>query len=47
MGAPREVNLIRRKSVMDKIAAWIKENWADIVAFFDKLYSIIAEIIEG
>ena len=26
---------------------WIKENWADIVAFFDKFYGILKEIIEG
>lgn len=28
---------------MDK---WIKENWAAIVAFFDKLFEVIAKIIE-
>ena len=28
------------------IAAWIKENWAAIVAFFDKLFKIIEGIIE-
>ncbi len=26
---------------------WITENWAAIVAFFDKLFSIIVELIEG
>jgi hypothetical protein len=26
---------------------WIMENWAAIVAFFDKLYAIIKDIIEG
>lgn len=29
---------------MDK---WIMENWAAIVAFFDKLYKVIVGIIEG
>lgn len=24
---------------------WIKSNWAEIVAFFDKLYSIIKQIL--
>ena len=28
------------------IAAWIKNNWANIVAFFDKLFEIIEGIIE-
>lgn len=27
------------------MAAWIKENWAEIVAFFDKIYSIVKEIL--
>lgn len=31
---------------MDQIFAWIKENWADIVAFFDKFYGILKGIIE-
>ena len=26
---------------------WIIDNWAAIVAFFDKLYSIVKDIIEG
>jgi hypothetical protein len=26
---------------------WIMENWAAIVAFFDKLYAIIKDIVEG
>ena len=26
---------------------WIMDNWAAIVAFFDKLFAIISEIIEG
>jgi hypothetical protein len=26
---------------------WIMDNWAAIVAFFDKLYAIIKDIIEG
>ena len=30
---------------MDNIAAWIKDNWAAIVAFVDKLYNILKEII--
>lgn len=29
------------------MAEWIKENWAAIVAFFDKLFEVIAKIIEG
>lgn len=28
------------------MADWIKENWAAIVAFFDKLFQIITEIVE-
>lgn len=28
------------------IAAWIKDNWASIVAFFDKLFAVIEGIIE-
>ena len=31
---------------MEKIAAWITENWEDIVKFFDKLFGIIAKIAE-
>ncbi len=27
------------------ILAWIRENWADIVAFFDKLYGYVKEMI--
>ena len=27
------------------IAAWIKDNWAAIVAFFDKLFGILEDII--
>lgn len=30
---------------MDQVFAWIKENWAEIVAFFDKFYGILKEII--
>ena len=30
---------------MDKFFAWVQENWASIVAAFDKLYAIIKEII--
>ena len=29
---------------MDK---WIMENWAAIVAFFDKLFAVITEVING
>ncbi len=29
---------------MDK---WIMENWAAIVAFFDKLFNIVKEILEA
>ncbi len=28
------------------MAEWIKDNWAAIVAFFDKLFEIVAKIIE-
>lgn len=28
------------------VFAWIKENWAAIVAFFDKLFEVIAGIVE-
>lgn len=31
---------------MENVATWIKDNWAAIVAFFDKLFSIIEGIIE-
>lgn len=27
------------------IAAWIKDNWAAIVAFFDKLFAILEDVI--
>jgi hypothetical protein len=27
------------------IAAWIKDNWAAIVAFFDKIYAILLKVI--
>ncbi len=27
------------------MAKWIKENWAEIVAFFDKIYAIVKEIL--
>lgn len=30
---------------MDNVIAWIKDNWAEIVAFFDKFYGIIKEIV--
>lgn len=45
MGVVPKVNFKRRNSIMD-IAAWIKDNWAAIVAFFDKLFIIITNIIE-
>lgn len=32
---------------MENFAAWIKDNWAAIVAFVDKFYAIVKEIIEG
>jgi hypothetical protein len=32
---------------MDKVFAWIQENWATIVAAFDKLYAAIKGVIEG
>ena len=43
MGVNPKVNFIRRNNTM---AEWIKENWAAIVAFFDKLFEVIAKIIE-
>ena len=27
------------------MAEWIKENWAAIVAFFDKLYAILKQVL--
>lgn len=30
---------------MEKVSAFIMENWAEIVAFFDKLFAILAEKI--
>lgn len=30
---------------MDAIKNFITENWAEIVAFFDKVYAIVKEII--
>ena len=30
---------------MENVANWIKDNWASIVAFVDKLYAILKEII--
>ena len=30
---------------MDQVFAWVKDNWAAIVAFFDKFYGILKEII--
>ena len=32
---------------MDNVIAWIKDNWAAIVAFVDKFYAILKSIIEG
>ena len=32
---------------MENIGAWIKNDWAAIVAFVDKFYAILKEIIEG
>lgn len=32
---------------MEDIKTWIVDHWADIVAFFDKLFAIVNEIIEG
>ena len=29
---------------MADVFAWIKENWAEIVAFFDKFYAILKDI---
>lgn len=42
MGLIPKVNFIRRKNTM---AEWIKSNWAEIVAFFDKLYAILKQIL--
>lgn len=41
-----KVNLKRRNSTMEQIAAWITENWADIVKFFDRLFDLITKIAE-
>ena len=30
---------------MDQALAWVKDNWAAIVAFFDKFYAILKDII--
>ena len=30
---------------MGDVFAWVKNNWAAIVAFFDKFYNILKEII--
>lgn len=32
---------------MENITKWIMDNWAAIVAFVDKFYGILKEIIEG
>ena len=31
---------------MADVFAWIQENWADIVKFFDKFYAILKDIAE-
>jgi len=31
---------------MENIGAWIKDNWAAIVAFFDKIFGIVEAILE-
>lgn len=43
MGEPLKVNFKRRNFTM---AEWIMNNWAAIVAFFDKLFAIIADIVD-
>lgn len=30
---------------MDQVFTWIKDNWAEIVKFFDKFYAILKDII--
>lgn len=30
---------------MDQILAWVKDNWTDIVKFFDKFYGILKGIL--
>lgn len=30
---------------MDAIAKFFEDNWAEIVAFFDKIYAIIKEVL--
>jgi hypothetical protein len=45
MGVIPRANFKRRKTIMD-IAAWIMDNWAAIVDFFDKLFEVIAKAIE-
>jgi hypothetical protein len=32
---------------MENIGAWIKDNWAAIVAFVDKFYAILKSVLEG
>lgn len=32
---------------MDAIKEFIMTNWAEIVAFFDKVYEIVKQVIEG
>ena len=32
---------------MKEIIAWVQANWAEICAFFDKLYAAIKGVIEG
>jgi hypothetical protein len=30
---------------MEKVFEWIQDNWASIVAAFDKLYAVIKDIL--
>lgn len=30
---------------MDQVVEWIKSNWAEIVAFFDKIYAIVKQVL--
>ncbi len=31
---------------MENVKNWIVDNWAAIVAFFDKLFAIVSDIVE-
>lgn len=41
------MNFNKEAITMADVKTWIMENWAEIVAFFDKFYAILKQIIEG